>query len=64
MRRSEGCFRKAGFKFTSFPAHFVAERLQFDTNSTIEPDDLNFQKWNMFVKEWLGYVVYWIKGYI
>jgi uncharacterized SAM-binding protein YcdF (DUF218 family) len=64
MRRSEGCFRKAGFKFTSFPAHFVAERLQWDGNSTIEPDDLNFQKWNMFIKEWLGYVVYWIKGYI
>jgi hypothetical protein len=53
-----------GFHFTSFPAHFVAERLQWDGNSTIEPDDLNFQKWNIFVKEWLGFIVYWVKGYI
>jgi uncharacterized SAM-binding protein YcdF (DUF218 family) len=64
IRRAEGCFRKMGFHFTSFPAHFVAERLQWDGNSTIEPDDLNFKKWNIFVKEWLGFVVYWVKGYI
>jgi uncharacterized SAM-binding protein YcdF (DUF218 family) len=64
MRRAQGCFKKVGFAATPFPAHFIAERIQLDANSTIEPDDQCFMKWNMFIKEWIGWVAYWATGRI
>jgi uncharacterized SAM-binding protein YcdF (DUF218 family) len=64
MRRSIGCFKKVGLEFTPFPAHFVAKRLQWDTRSTILPDNEGLSKWEFFIKEWVGYAVYWLQGYI
>ena len=64
MRRSIGCFKKEGINFTPFPAHFIATRLQWDTISTIIPDSDAFYKWEKFMKEWVGYGVYWLQGYI
>jgi uncharacterized SAM-binding protein YcdF (DUF218 family) len=64
MRRSIGCFKKVGLGFTPFPAHFVANRVQFDSNSTIFPDSMGFFKFEKFLKEIIGYMVYWLQGYI
>ncbi len=64
MRRSIGCFKKVGLNFTPFPAHFMATRLQWDTISTIIPDSEALSKWEKFMKEWVGYAVYWLQGYI
>jgi uncharacterized SAM-binding protein YcdF (DUF218 family) len=64
MRRSIGCFKKVGLNFTPFPAHFYATRLQMNIESTILPDNKAFNKWERFLKEWVGCVVYWLQGYI
>jgi uncharacterized SAM-binding protein YcdF (DUF218 family) len=64
MRRSIGCFKKVGLNFTPFPAHFYAARIQKDFDSTILPDDSAFHTWGKFLKEWVGYGVYWLQGYI
>ena len=64
MNRSLACFNKIGLKTTPFATHFVANRVQMDTRSLILPDSLNFYKWNSFIKEWIGYVVYYFQGYI
>jgi uncharacterized SAM-binding protein YcdF (DUF218 family) len=64
MKRAMGCFKKVGIDFTPFPAHFFANRLQWDTLSTITPDSKAFFKWEKFMKEWIGYGVYWLQGYI
>jgi uncharacterized SAM-binding protein YcdF (DUF218 family) len=64
MRRSVACFQKVGFSATIFPAHFIAERLQWNMDSTFEPDESLLMNWNFFIKEWMGYAVYWLKGYI
>jgi uncharacterized SAM-binding protein YcdF (DUF218 family) len=64
MRRSIGCFKKVGLNFTPFPAHFFANRLQWNMESTILPDNRAFHRWEKFLKEWVGCVVYWLQGYI
>ena len=64
MRRSIGCFNKTGLNFIPFPAHFVAQRIQADMKSTILPDPLMLWKWEVFIKEWIGYGVYWLQGYV
>ena len=45
MRRSIGCYKKVGLNFTPFASHFFATRLQWDTISTIIPDNKAFYKW-------------------
>lgn len=64
MRRSIGCFKKANINFEPFCAHFMAERVQVDMRSTIFPDPMLLWKWEVFIKEWVGYIVYKLKGYI
>ena len=64
MRRAIKCFEKAGVNCLPFPAHFVAERLDYSMSTTLLPDKLAFAKWEAFLKEWIGYGVYWLQGYI
>jgi uncharacterized SAM-binding protein YcdF (DUF218 family) len=64
MRRSMGCFDKVGLKYTPFSAHFLAERVQSDINSTIIPDSRAFYKFEKLLKEMVGCVVYRLQGYI
>lgn len=64
MRRSMGCFKKVGINFQPFPAHFIAERLEWNASSTFMPDNKAFWNWEIFIKEWVGYGVYWLQGYI
>ena len=64
MRRSIGCFKKVGLNCEPFPAHFIAERIELKASSWILPDNLAFFKWEMFLKEWVGCVVYKLQGFI
>lgn len=64
MRRSLACFKKTNLSCDPFPAHFIAEKVDYSIRSTILPDKLAFNKWEIFLKEWLGYIVYWIQGYL
>ena len=63
-RRAMGCFKKVGIHFQPFPAHFIAERLEWNASSTFMPDNKAFSNWEIFLKEWVGYGVYWLQGYI
>jgi uncharacterized SAM-binding protein YcdF (DUF218 family) len=64
MPRSMGCFRKVGLKVTPFPAHFVGEKLSLGLGHWLKPDPRAFSYWESLIKEWVGYVAYWLKGYI
>ena len=65
MRRAEGCFRKVGINVTGFSADFYSllpkDRIGFDG---FIPSPGVFGGWNTLIKEWVGYIVYWIIGYI
>jgi uncharacterized SAM-binding protein YcdF (DUF218 family) len=64
MKRSKGCFDKVGLNTTAFPAHFYASRVQGGAETYLVPDKWAFVKWEAFIKEWIGYGVYWLQGYI
>jgi uncharacterized SAM-binding protein YcdF (DUF218 family) len=62
--RAMGCFRKVGLKVEAFPAHFIGEKPSWGTNYWLKPDAQAFLNWEAIFKEWVGYVVYVLKGYI
>lgn len=64
MRRAIACFRKVGFKTTSIPSHFLSDQTRpYSIDSFLIPSATSFQKWELLFKEWIGYMVYKIKGY-
>jgi uncharacterized SAM-binding protein YcdF (DUF218 family) len=65
MRRAEGCFRKVGIDVTGFSTDFYSvlpkDRFGFDG---FLPDPGVFGGWNFLIKEWIGYMAYWMIGYV
>ncbi len=64
MRRSIACFKKAGVQFKPYSVDFIGERIQIHPESMIIPDKHGFYNWELLIKEWIGYVVYKLKGYL
>ena len=62
--RALGCFKKEGFDVQPFPAHFIGEKPSWRTSSWLTPESRSFSNWETILKEWVGYVVYRLKGYI
>ncbi len=65
MRRAEGCFNKAGMDVTGFSVDFLSNlpKDRFGFNGFLPSSEV-LTDWNILIKEWVGYVVYWIVGYI
>lgn len=65
MRRAEGCFRKVGVDVTGFSTDFYTakpkDRFGFDG---FVPSPNVLSNWGFLIKEWIGYVAYWMAGYI
>lgn len=64
MRRSIGCFEKAEVRFTPFSVDFFSEKDRWAPENTLIPDRMGFKLWEAIIKEWVGYVAYWAKGYV
>ena len=65
MRRAEGCFRKVGIDVTGFSTDFntALPKDRFDVDGFI-PSPGVLSSWDFLIKEWIGYVAYWMAGYI
>ncbi|MBK8567502.1 MAG: YdcF family protein [Saprospiraceae bacterium] len=63
MRRSIGCFEKAGVAFTPFSVDFLSERDRWAPENCLVPDRIGFYLWEMMIKEWVGCIMYRLKGY-
>ncbi len=64
MRRSKACFDKAGISYTPYSVDFIGEKDRWHPENTILPDRGGFYYWEKLFKEWVGYVAYWVVGYI
>jgi uncharacterized SAM-binding protein YcdF (DUF218 family) len=64
MRRSKACFEKENLSFTPFSTDVISERIRFTPSSIFFPNRDGFGRWEMLIKEWVGYIVYWLRGYI
>ncbi len=63
MRRSEGCFRKAGVQADTFSADFYGKERAFTPDEIIIPSADAFEGWHLLIHEITGYIVYKLMGY-
>ncbi len=64
MRRSKAVFDKAGLKYTPFSVDHIGETVRWHPQSTLIPDRRGFYRWEVVIKEIVGYIFYKLKGYI
>lgn len=66
MRRSEGCFRKEGLRFLTWPTDRISSPgpLTFDPGEIVIPSASALEKWNRLIHEIAGYAVYSVVGYL
>ena len=64
MRRSKGCFKKENVKFTPFSTDILGEETRFSPGKLFIPNPGSLVHWELLIKEWAGYIVYWMSGYI
>ncbi len=66
MNRSMACFEKAGFEeidaFTT--DHFTGSTRGYTFDQYIVPNASTMVCWSKLIHEWIGYVTYWMMGYI
>ncbi|MEL7148727.1 MAG: YdcF family protein [Bacteroidota bacterium] len=64
MPRASGCFKKAGFQATPFATDLYSTPITWEPDSWLLPNSTALHKWDILTKEWVGYIVYVVKGYI
>lgn len=64
MRRSAACFRKVGWPMDTFSTDFFGHNRIFTLDVLLIPKIEALSSWHILIKEWVGYVAYWVMGYV
>lgn len=64
MRRAMACFEKQGFQVDPYATDIRSDRSKDTVLNTLLPNYGGFQLWTYMWKEWIGLVVYKLKGFI
>ena len=64
MRRAKKCFEKVNFKVTPFATDLYATPISVNPDDWLYPKTSSLEKWDIVIKEWLGYVAYQLRGYL
>ena len=64
MRRSSACFTKAGWPMDNFSVDFLSHNRKFSFDVLLIPKMEAMNSWSVLIKEWTGYVAYWVAGYV
>ncbi len=64
MRRSEACFRKIGYLTDVFSVDIYTHNRRFTPDVLFVPSVNSLVIWHLLIKEWTGYVAYWLVGYV
>lgn len=64
MPRAKRCFDKVGIHTTPYSVDQQAGPRKFLLDHLFIPEVDSLRRWQMLIKEWLGFTVYWIMGYI
>ncbi len=62
--RAAACFKKVGLNTVAFPTHFEAEKLTVQPQTWLTPDPDLIKNWEAFLKEWIGFAVYKLQGFV
>ncbi len=64
MRRALACFSKAGLAPQAYSTDFYSSDRSYTPDATIIPSDKALSTWTTLTKEWTGYFMYKVLGYI
>jgi uncharacterized SAM-binding protein YcdF (DUF218 family) len=64
MYRARKCFQKQGFEVTAYSSDLRSIRAKDTVLNTLIPNYGGLQIWTYLLKEWIGLIVYSMKGYI
>jgi uncharacterized SAM-binding protein YcdF (DUF218 family) len=64
MRRSLGCFEKAGFHADPYSVDERSGKGIYTPDKIIIPEAENLESWDLLMHEWVGYITYKMVGYI
>lgn len=63
-RRAKACFHKTGLICDAFGTDFLTEKSNGNGWNWLEPDWKALMKWELLIKEWVGWLAYRMNGYI
>ena len=64
MRRAAACFRRENVRITPFPGGFLSSRRSTEPGNYLLPHEQTFADSFYLIREMVGYVVYWVVGYV
>ncbi|WP_243349642.1 YdcF family protein [Parabacteroides sp. FAFU027] len=64
MKRAQRCFEKAGFAVIPYSTDCLQSVDGYTPGDFFIPDPVMLYNWQLVIKEWIGFVVYRIKGYV
>lgn len=64
MYRSAACFAKVGIRVVPYPVDYMQSLTPLYPTDYLLPKPATLWHWEMLIKEWVGYIVYWGKGYV
>jgi len=64
MRRSIACFKKMEIHADQFAADPISEKTKFSFGNLLIPKLEAMGMWQILMKEWVGFVAYWMAGYL
>lgn len=64
MPRASACFRKAGIDHQVYPVDYMTDLEPMGILDATTPTVRLMSDWSFLLKEWMGLLVYWMKGYL
>lgn len=63
MRRSKACFEKTGLEVDVYPVDFISSEKEYHFDDLFLPQTHILGNWRQLLHEWVGYLVYKVKGF-
>lgn len=64
MPRALACFEKEGIAVIPFCTDYKGRTIEFRPEKILLPHAGTLNDWDFLIKEWVGYLVYWMRGYL
>ncbi len=64
IKRSVDCFKKEGISVTAYSTDFIKQFGTPEYTGIFHPSSVILEKWKTIIKEWVGYGVYSLAGYV
>lgn len=64
MRRAQACFKKAGIKIKPYPVSQILKTYKYSPDNVLLPKAEALNSWQQLIHEIVGFIVYWLLGYI